>query len=49
MISDKERQTERLRERERERESQREKEREASKMKYLEGVSKQGGLRLRAE
>ena len=47
MISDKERQTERLRERERE--SQREKEREVSKMKYLEGALDQGSLKAEAE
>ena len=43
MISDKERETERLRE------SQREKEREVSKMKYLEGAPEQGGLKAEAE
>ena len=43
MISDKERETERLRE------SQREKEREVSKMKYLEGALKQGGLKAEVE
>ena len=34
---------------ERERESQREKEREVSKMKYLEGASEQGGLKVEVE
>ena len=43
MILDKERVSERLRE------SQREKEREVSKMKYLEGALKQGGLKAESE
>ena len=40
---------ERERERERERESQSEKKREVIKMKYLKEVSKQGGLKAKAE
>ena len=43
MISDKERESESLRE------SEREKEREVSKMKYFEGASEQGGLKVEAE